>query len=68
MRSTDSKPKLPRANAGITTYNSGCRVLAIQLNFFQPDLAPKFNPVLSSPRPLDLHGRAVLATGTGAEP
>lgn len=32
------------------------------------DLAPKFYPVLSSPRLLDLPGWAVVATGAGAEP
>jgi hypothetical protein len=32
------------------------------------DLAPKFYPVLSSPRLLDLPGWAVGATGAGAEP
>ncbi len=32
------------------------------------DLAPKFYPVLSSPRCLDLPGWAVGATGAGAEP
>ena len=32
------------------------------------DLAPKFYPILSSLRPLDLPGWAVVATGAGAEP
>ncbi|MET4830479.1 hypothetical protein ABH972_008068 [Bradyrhizobium ottawaense] len=32
------------------------------------DLAPKFYPVLSSPRLLDWPGWAVVATGAGAEP
>ncbi|WP_338132273.1 tyrosine-type recombinase/integrase [Bradyrhizobium elkanii] len=32
------------------------------------DLVPKFYPVLSSPRLLDLPGWAVVATGAGAEP
>jgi hypothetical protein len=33
-----------------------------------PGLAPKFYPVLSSPRLLDLPGWAVVAAGAGAEP
>jgi len=32
------------------------------------DLAPKFYPVLSSPRLLDLPGWTVAAAGAGAEP
>src|SRR4051794_15078438 len=38
------------------------------LHAFARDLAPKFYPVLSSPRLLDLPGWAVVATGAGAEP
>ena len=34
----------------------------------EPDLAPKFYPVLSSLRSLDLPDWAVVATGAGAEP
>ena len=34
----------------------------------QGNLAPKFYPILSSLRPLDLPGWAVVATGAGAEP
>lgn len=36
--------------------------------FRGPDLAPKFYPVLSSPRLLDLPGWTVAAAGAGAEP
>jgi len=65
MRSTDSKSKLPRGDADIThtTWVERRFVACFPFSsYFQPDLAPKFYPVLSSLRPPDLHGRAELAT------
>jgi hypothetical protein len=58
MRSTDSKPKLPRADADIThtTWVERRFVTCFPFSFyFQPDLAPKFYaiPVLNSLRPPD---------------
>ena len=44
--------------SGVTVGISGSRL----------DLAPKFYPVLSSPRLLDLPGWTVAAAGAGAEP
>jgi hypothetical protein len=38
------------------------------LNVRRGDIAPKFYPVLSSPKPLDFPCWAVGATGAGAEP
>jgi hypothetical protein len=44
------------------------RVEADYCDLMSGDLAPQVYPVLSSPRPLDLPGWAVVATGAGAEP
>ncbi|UPJ78932.1 transglutaminase-like cysteine peptidase [Bradyrhizobium sp. 183] len=64
-------------NLIISTVNSGIALesLSVSRNDYDwqifpsaGDLAPKFYPVLSSPRLLDLPGWAVVATGAGAEP
>jgi hypothetical protein len=46
-------------------YEARTRIL---MRFTTSDLAPKFYPVLSSPRLLDLPGWTVAAAGAGAEP
>lgn len=43
-------------------------VLLTGIALLSADLAPRFYPVLSSLKPLDLPSWAVVATGVGAEP